>query len=381
MSPSALFVTTVPVTLEVFLAPFAAHFRSMGWRVDALANGAQATGGLAGSFDALHDIAWSRNPLSPGNLVGAAGRVREIVERNRYDIVHVHTPVAAFVARYALRAHTGRPVVIYTAHGFHFYGGQDPVRHAAFRTLERTAAHWTDYLVTINAEDFDAARSFAGIPADRVRHIPGIGVDMTLYADGVVSAEAVRAARDELSIGPDAFVLTMIAEMASVKRHDLILRALARVADERVMLLLVGTGPLEPRLRALAASLGIADRVRWAGYRRDIPVVLAASNAVALVSEREGLPRSLLEGMAAGRPLIGAAARGIRDLITPETGWLASRADAQSLAAVIEDAASRPDEAANHGYAARERARNEFGLPHVIERYEELYAEALTSRL
>ena len=101
--PSALFVTTVPITLEAFLLPFADHFRAQGWRVDALANGAASDPRLAGRFDERFDVAWSRDPLSPSNFLGAAGTVRGIVEAGGYDIVHVHTPVAAFVTRYALR--------------------------------------------------------------------------------------------------------------------------------------------------------------------------------------------------------------------------------------------------------------------------------------
>ena len=99
---SALFVTTVPITLEAFLLPFADHFRAEGWHIDALANGATADANLDGHFDQRFDVAWSRNPLSPSNLFGTSQRIREIVVAGGYDIVHVHTPIAAFVARYAL---------------------------------------------------------------------------------------------------------------------------------------------------------------------------------------------------------------------------------------------------------------------------------------
>jgi hypothetical protein len=103
MSPSALFVTTVPITLEAFLIPFAEHFRAQGWRVDALANGATGNPHIADVFDNRYDVAWSRNPLAPRNLLGTSAEVRRIVAEGGYDIVHVHTPVAAFVTRFALR--------------------------------------------------------------------------------------------------------------------------------------------------------------------------------------------------------------------------------------------------------------------------------------
>ncbi len=379
MTRSALFVTTVPITLEAFLAPFAERFRAEGWRVDALANGATANPRIQRSFDEIHDVSWTRNPLDPGNLFGTVSRVRRIVAAGGYDIVHVHTPIAAFVTRYALRrarTRTGTRV-IYTAHGFHFYEGQAPLPHALYRTMERVAAPWTDYLVTINQEDLEAARGLGGIDPRRVRYIPGIGVDTDTFAPGQ-DAEARLPLRSALGVPPDAFMLTMVAEFGPVKRHAHLFEALARVRDPRIVLVLAGEGPLESGLREKAAAIGISDRIRWAGYRRDVPALLAASDALVLVSEREGLARSVLEGMAAGLPIIGTQTRGIADAVGPDAGWIVPKQDVAALAAAIDTAASSAEELGRRGAAARERAIREFSLPRIIDDYEELYREALS---
>lgn len=379
MSPSALFVTTVPITLEAFLAPFARHFRALGWRIDALANGATGNPHIADAFDTRFDVAWSRNPLDPRNLVGSAARVRSIVRDGGYDIVHVHTPIAAFVTRYALRSlpRSTRPVVIYTAHGFHFYDGQSRLPHALYRTMERWAARWTDYLVTINDEDFRAATALGTIDQKRVRLIPGIGVDTARFAEGAVSETAVSAVREELNIPAEKFMLSMIAEFGAVKRHAHLLEALALVRDPGVVLVLVGDGPLESVLREKVVALGLSDRVRWAGYRRDIPELLAASDALVLVSEREGLPRSVLEAMAAGKPVIGTRTRGIADAVGSDAGWIVAKHDLAALAAAIQHAAQSPEGCRTRGRAARSRAEGIFALPRIITAYEELYREAL----
>src|SRR6185369_15509616 len=108
--------------------PLARHFRSQGWRVDGLASGLSTHPGgcqpgnedlgrrWAGSFDRLWDVSWSRNPLNPRNLLSVPGQVRELVVQQGYDLVHVHTPVASFVTRLALRhlRRRGMPRVIYT---------------------------------------------------------------------------------------------------------------------------------------------------------------------------------------------------------------------------------------------------------------------------
>ena len=382
MHHSALFVTTVPATLEAFLLPFSAHFRARGWRIDALANEATHRIRLLQAFDTLYDITWSRNPLALGDHFDTWNRVQRIVVEGGYDIVHVHTPIAAFVTRFALRsmAPSDRPAIIYTAHGFHFYRGQGRLGHAAFRTLERTAAPWTDYLVTINREDYDAAMAFSGIDRDHVRYIPGIGVDVDAYSESVVDPADPPRVRAELGVAPDAFMLTMVAEFSPVKRHSHILAALAKVQREDVVLVLAGAGPLEDETRTLAESLGVTDRVRWAGYRNDIPAVLAASDALTLVSAREGLPRSVLEAMAMGRPVIGTKTRGIADAVGDDSGWIVAKNDAEALARAIDHAAASPDECRTRGAAARRRAEEHFALPKVLGMYEALYAEASDGR-
>lgn len=376
MSPKALFVTTVPITLEAFLVPLARHFRARGWTVDALANGAGAHAAIDGEFDARHDVSWSRSPFSPGNLAGA--RVREVVAAGGYDLVHVHTPIAAYVTRAALHRMPAdtRPAVVYTAHGFHFYRGGRPAANAAYRALERRAAAWTDALVTINAEDFEAARRFGTIDPERVRLVPGIGVDTDRYHPGAAPAGYAPALRESFGVSAGAFLVAMVAELAPVKRHAHLLDALARTRED-VEVLLVGEGPLESRLRERAVALRVQSRVHFAGYRRDVPELLASCDALALVSEREGLARSVLEGMASGLPVIGTDTRGIADAITPETGWVAAKHDVAALAGALDAAAADREEAARRGVAGRARAIERYALPRIIDAYEELYRDVL----
>jgi glycosyltransferase involved in cell wall biosynthesis len=383
MSPSILFVTTVPVTLEVFLAPFARHLRERDWAVDGLANGAASCARIAQDFGRLFDIGWTRSPVSFLQLPALTRRVRTIVAEGGYDLVHVHTPIAAFVTRFALRnlERSDRPIVVYTAHGFHFYRGGRPLPNRVYRWMERAAARWTDYIVTINGEDLDAARSFGTIKPDRVRLIPGIGVDPGPYAQGAVAPREAHSIRTELMIPEDAFLLLMIAEFGRVKRHEHALKALANTRNKGTVLVLAGDGPLEQRVRDRAEELGIKDRVRFAGYRRDVPALLAAADALLLASEREGLPRSMLEAMAAGVPVIGTDTRGIADLLKDGAGWIADKHDPNALAAVIDIAAGDAEERARRGFRGRELVAERYALPLIMATYEEMYREALASRV
>lgn len=377
MPRSALFVTTVPITLEIFLAPFATHFRQNGWRVDCLTNGATRYPGIHGSFDTLYDITWSRRIFAIADHFDTWTRVRRVVVEGGYDIVHVHTPIAAFVTRLALRkmGQADRPKIIYTAHGFHFYEGQSPLGHFIFRSLEQTAAPWTDYLVTINAEDHEAALGFPGIRAERVRHIPGIGVDTDAYSRDMVSPEATEGIRRELDIAEDAFVIAMVAEFSAVKRHEHLFTALAQITNPDVVVVLAGSGELESYLRRRADELGVSDRLRWAGFRDDIPALLAAGNALTLVSAREGLPRSVMEAMSMQVPVIGTRTRGITDVVG-DTGWIVDKHDVQALASAIDSAAGDRAATAARGMTARIRIEQNFAFPDVLASYERLYEEA-----
>ena len=196
-----LVITTVPASLRGFLLPFAYHFRAKGWWVDAMAQGVSTCAECLEAFDQVWEVEWSRNPLDPQNLSVAPRQIREVLAQGRYDLVHVHTPVAAFVTRYALNGFRkrGRPKVIYTAHGFHFYRGGALTKNAIFLSLEKLAGRWTDYLVVINREDEVAAKRYRIVPTERVRYMPGIGVDAECYSPSTIpEAEVVRAGRTHL---------------------------------------------------------------------------------------------------------------------------------------------------------------------------------------
>jgi glycosyltransferase involved in cell wall biosynthesis len=379
--PKLLMVTTVPVTFD-FLGPFATHFRRSGWTVDAL------SGSLAGfherdRFDRAFAVEWSRNPLDLRNLLQAPGRVRQVVAEGRYDIVHVHTPVAAFVTRFALR-HRARdlvPRVVYTAHGFRFHPGGSPWTNAAFLAIEKLAGRWTDYLVVMNAEDAAAAERWRLLPRERIRLMPGIGVDLRHYSAERVDPAQVSALRDALGIGHDPCFL-MVGEFIARKRQHDLLRAFATISPDpslpRAHLIFAGTGPMLGKARETARALGLEGRAHFLGFRRDIPTLMRASTALVLSSEQEGLPRCVLEAMCVGLPVIGSRIRGTRELLEEGCGDLYPVGDTAALAASLRRVLAEPASAAANARRARERVVR-FELQNVVRLHEELYSEALAT--
>jgi glycosyltransferase involved in cell wall biosynthesis len=371
-------VTTVPSTLRSFLLPFAAHFRSQGWQVDAMACGVSLSPECQQGFDRVWEVKWSRNPLDPRNLLATPQVIRELVSREKYNIIHVHTPVAAFVTRYALKDVRDRlgVSVIYTAHGFHFYTGGNPLKNAVFICLEKWAGNWTDYLVTINHEDKDAALQHGLVAAGHSRYMPGIGVDLKYYNRHAVPESAVTQVRQELGIGENNPLLLSVAEFTPRKHHVDAIAAFAKLARTDVHLALAGSGPLMGKMQQLAAELGVANRIHFLGNRSDIPVLMKAARANILVSAQEGLPRSVLESLALEVPTIGTRIRGTQDLLEGGCGRLVEVGDVDGLAAAMAWVLDRPEEAAKMSKLGYERIAD-YDLESIVQLHEQLYAEAL----
>jgi glycosyltransferase involved in cell wall biosynthesis len=374
-----LMVTTVPIVLTNFLLPFAAHFRDRGWQVDAMSSGFSPHDPCHQCFDRLWEVQWSRNPLDPRNLFGTPGKIREIVLREQYDIIHVHTPVAAFVTRYALkdlRKQLGVSI-IYTAHGFHFLPGANPFKNAVFLALEKLASNWTDYLVTINREDEAAVKRHRLVSPGHSRYMPGIGVDLDYYNPQLVDNSAVAKIRVELGIGAETPLLLSVAEFTPRKRHQDTIAAIARLDRPEVHLAIAGSGPLMNQMKQLAIDLGVASRIHFLGRRNDIPVLMKAANANILVSAQEGLPRSVMESLALELPTIGTKIRGTQDLLLGDYGLLVDVGDVAGLTNAIAWILDRPEQASQMAKRGREHLST-YDLNHIIELHDRLYTEAIT---
>ena len=378
MPPKLLIISTVAMTQRAFLLPFAEHFRKLDWAVDGMAAGIATCPTCRKAFDNIHEIDWTRNPLSPSNLTSAIARVRQVILAGKYDIIHVHTPIASFVVRYALRnwSKHDRPVMIYTAHGFHFHRNGYPLKNAAFLALEKLAGQWTDYLVVINHEDEYAAITNGIVRPEQVQYMPGIGIDLKNYLTPSNNPSMIERTRLELGIESRQFLLLMIASFDPGKRHRDILHAIALLKRHDFVLAFAGVGPRHQEAIDLASALGVMDKVRFLGFREDIPSLLRASLATILPSEREGLPRSVMESLALGVPVIGANARGIRDLLASGGGLLVPIGDILGFAQAMTYLLDQPEKAIQMGEQGR-RSIEQYDINNVLRLHEHLYCHAL----
>jgi glycosyltransferase involved in cell wall biosynthesis len=242
---------------------------------------------------------------------------------------------------------------------------------------ERLAGRWTDFLVVINRDDEAAARRHALVPPDRIRYMPGIGIATGEYSPEAVHPRQVAALRAELAMRPSDRLLLVVAEFNPGKRNRDALDALARLDGDDVHLAFAGSGPLLAECRARATSLGVADRVHFLGFRKDVPVLLAAADAVMLLSEREGLPRSVMEALCFEKPVIGTDVRGMRDLLSDDCGILVPVGDLAAIVAAINRILGSSANARAMGRRAR-RKMAAYDDDAILRLHERLYADALT---
>ncbi|MCH8923943.1 MAG: glycosyltransferase family 4 protein, partial [Planctomycetes bacterium] len=160
-----------------------------------------------------------------------------------------------------------------------------------------------------------------------------------------------------------------------------LLEAMPRVFAEvaGLELVLVGDGPLRGRLETLAAKLGIADRVHFAGFRDDVPEILAASELVVLGSRWEGMPNVILEAMAGGRPVVATDVAGVREALGPNADeQTASPSDPQEFARKITAILGDKQLALRLGQENQQRVRQVFNLAAMVEAYQRLYVALLS---
>ena len=374
--PRVLFVATVDSHLEHFHLPTMGLLRDMGYDVEAAAGRSGFAARIESQGFSVTALPFSKQLLSPGNVV-AGFRLVKIMRRRRYVLVHVHTPIAGFVARMA--AHfAGVPHVIYTAHGFHFHPRGGRCSNALFSRLERFAARWTDVLITLNAEDFAAARSMMESAKTRIEYVPGVGVDTVRFHP---PSDAERDhARKALGVADATFVVGWIGEVVRGKRPGDALEVMRLLAGTEPggRLLVAGEGQLEGMMREDIARLGLSGSVKLMGWEGDIPRLLHGCDALMMTSEREGLPKCIMEAMACGLPVVAWDIRGCRDLIRQgENGFLVPFGDCGAMAVRLGELAANKALRASMGAAGRERVLAELGLDCILARMKDIYVREL----
>lgn len=318
----------------------------------------------------LHNIHFVRSPLNFKNLK-AYKQLKRIVNENNFDLIHCHTPAASVFTRMAAKkARKKGSVVMYTCHGFHFHNASSKKNWLIYYPIEKHLAKNTDYIVTINKEDFNRAKTFK---CKNVRYIPGVGVGLERIKNCQIDKESYK---ESVGVPKDKIMLLSIGELIERKNHQVIIKALGKLQNKDIYYVICGKGPLKEKLYRLAVKNGIADRVLFLGFRKDIPELCNAADISAFPSKIEGLGLAGIEAMAAGVPLVSSNVHGILDyVIDGKTGFACPPNDVNGFASAI-DKLTNP--------LLREQMRERcikatepFNLQHALTKMWNIYREVL----
>ncbi len=377
-----LHICAVGFTVKNLLRPQIDYFLARGLQVEvACSPGAEVTE-LQHQGYTVHPVPIERR-IAPGSNLRSVLALTGLIRRQRYDAVHVHTPVASVLGRLAARL-AGTPCLLYTAHGFYFHDEMPRRTYRLYHSIERAAGWLTDLILTQSREDFETAAKTRLCPRAKLRYL-GNGVDLERFRRDRLEPRAQQALGQALGIPAGAFpVIGMTGRITAEKGYRELIAALAQVRRTfpQTCLLVIG-GQLSSERDAFQGELGdrlqqqgLTAQVIFTGFRSDIPELLGLLDIFCLPSYREGLPRSILEAMAMELPVVTTDIRGCREAVVPgETGLIVPPRQSQPLAAALEQLASQAEQRRQWGRAGRARVAAEFDERFVFERLAAAYRE------
>jgi glycosyltransferase involved in cell wall biosynthesis len=316
------------------------------------------------------------------SLAGDPAAIRElvrIIRRMRPDVLHTHTAKAGATGRIAaLVAGSCRPrAVVHTYHGHVLQGYFSEGRTAVYRQIERTLAKRTSALIAVSRQVKDDLVGMGIAPASRFAVIP-YGFDLSGRVDpgGRLRGET----RSLLGLSESTFAVGWVGRLTDIKKPLDLVRTIGALAGLGVdaALVLVGDGPERAHVESLAHELGVADRVRLAGYQKELSGWYAAFDAVLLTSANEGTPVAAIEALAAERPVVATNVGGVPAVVEDgRSGFLVPPGDVEALAAALARLAADPALRAELGGYGRRRMQELYAIERMVDDIEALYRQAL----
>ena len=322
-------------------------------------------------------------PCTDGVRVDVAGRLLGLMRRHRPAIVHCFNPRPMLYGGLASAA-MSRPAIgslsafacMGAERSYSFLPQPLHTRSLRNRLRNRILGKLMKRVAAVSVRAGQAFCESNAIPAHKLRVI-GYGVEL----GGVARAHADDIARVRAAVGasPDELLVGSVGRLVEQKDYPNQLRALALAARRAPLrMIIAGAGPLEGQLRDLARRLGIADRVRWLGERRDVPTLLRCIDAFCIASKFEPFGVSVLEAMAASLPIVSTDVNELPEILDGgRAGMVVPAERPEDFAEALEKVSSDPELRTRLGTHARSIANDRYSLRAAVTAYVNLYEEVL----
>lgn len=275
-----------------------------------------------------------RNVLAFKDNYIAYKNLMALLKNGNFEAIHCNTPIGGVIGRLCGKI-AKVPKVIYTAHGFHFYKGASLVNRTLFKWAEMFMAHYTDAIITINNEDYEAAKKLKLRNCGKTYYVPGVGIETTDIKD---AKEKRKDLLEEIGADNNSILIISVGDLNKNKNCKVIIRSLKKLNNPNIHYILCGVGEKKHELISIVKKNNLESNIHFLGFRNDVPQLLKSCDIYAIASCREGLSRSLMEAMAAGLPCIASEIRGNVDLIEDgKGGYLCNPADVDGFAKAISD--------------------------------------------
>jgi glycosyltransferase involved in cell wall biosynthesis len=364
-------VTTVDLSLRYLLLNQLERIRNEGYDVV----GVSAAGPDVAEVESRgipHFAVPMTRRFTPFADLRALVALTRLMRRERFDVVHTHTPKAGLLGQLAARL-SGVPVVVNTLHGFYFHEGTKPIPRRFYIWMERIAAKCSDTILSQNKEDMATAME-EGIAGPELLRWLGNGIDIARFDRTRFSDATLSALRRDVGLDEGASVVGFVGRLVQEKGILDLLEAARTVsaAVPSVQFLIIGPYDEEKpdALRPdVAERYGVADRCRFLGMRHDMPELYALMDVLVLPSYREGFPRAPMEASAMGVPAVVTDIRGCREAVEHgENGLLFPVGDADALASAVIELVKDDDRRSRMGAIGRKMAEERFDEQKVFER-------------
>ncbi len=317
----ALFVATILSHIKSFHEPYLKLLSDNDYKTYVAAKNNLKIEEKIKNCDEFVEISIERSPFKLNNI-RAIRQLKKLIEKEKFDLIHCHTPMGSVVTRIAAKKARRKngTRVIYTAHGFHFFKGAPKKNWLIYYPVEWFLAKYTDTLITINKEDYELAKKKFNKRCKDIQYVPGVGIDEKRFQIKLTNSEK-DSLKKSLGLKSDDFVLTCVARLDNNKNQGFLINVVEELIKKynNIHLLLAGRDELDGYYQKLVKEKKLNKHVHFLGNRDDIPELLSITNVVVSASKREGLPVNVMEAFAAGNPVVALKCRGMEDLITDDS--------------------------------------------------------------
>jgi glycosyltransferase involved in cell wall biosynthesis len=381
--PRLLAIVNIDSMVWVLLRPWLRGLQEAGYEVHIACARGEYFARLAALGFQMHAVSIRRS-FRPWAHVRPFFELLKIVRRGGFEIVNTHSAVAAAVGRIAAWA-GGCRVIVYTVHGFYFHDNMPTVPRSLFMILEWLLGRFTKFFMFVSDEDHRTSIRTGIVPAKSRSITIFNGVDLDVFRPRETCADSARVFKCELGIDDALPVVGIVGRIVREKGHREFLEMARYVVQKRKAIFLV-VGDTLPSdrdqfgevFKKEVTKAGLTAHFLFTGQTDRVPDYLRIMDIFVLPSYREGFPRSIVEAMSTGIPVIATDIRGCREAVVHgTTGLIVPPKDGEALAHAVEHLLGNPEEATSMGRAGRKRAVELYDYRIVQRRFVDFIDEAL----